>query len=182
MKYLILLCFVSLQGCACLQGPCQFAPTLNPHVIADRMRQMNAIAAEHKAACDANPNCVAQRAAQQAEAKARIARDNDEFDAQMAAIHQRTEDVHSASDSIVANAMARNARDTAAVTAATPSPAQVPQQPARQPDPLAPNSAMKAEAAQARKGAGTDLCPNEISDIGCANRLEWLKEQAGAQH
>jgi hypothetical protein len=143
---------------------------------------MNEIAAEHKAACDADPQCVARRAAQQADAEARIARDNAEFGAQMAAIHQRTEDVHSASDSIVANAAARNARDTAAVAAATPSPAQVPQQPTRQPDPLAPNSAMQAEAAQARKGTGTDLCPNEISDVECVNRLQWLQEQARGQH
>jgi hypothetical protein len=86
------------------------------------------------------------------------------------------------SQGIVSNAAARNARDTAAVTAAAPSPAQVPQQPTRQTDPLAPNSAMQTEAAQARKGTGTDLCPNAISDIECANRVNFLQEQARGQH
>jgi len=83
------------------------------------------------------------------------------------------------SDGIVSNAMARNAFDTARVAAPAPT-VRVPTAPIV--DPLAPNSAMQAEAAQARKGAGTDLCPTSISDIECANRLQWLQEQARGQH
>jgi len=37
-------------------------------------------------------------------------------------------------------------------------------------------------AAQARKGTGTDLCLNAISDIECTNRLNALQEQARGQH
>ncbi len=112
----------------------------------------------------------------------RMAEQSAEEDQHRADFNAYMEDRHAASDAIVANAAARNARDTAAVTAATPSPAQVPQQPTRQPDPLAFNSAIQAEAAQARKGAGTDLCPNAISDIECANRVNALQEQARGQH
>jgi hypothetical protein len=85
-----------------------------------------------------------------------------------------------ASNAIVADAAARNARDVAAAAPRTP--LHSPPQSTQPVDPLAPNSAMKAEAAQARKGAGTDLCPNSISDIECANRLQWLQEQAHGKH
>ncbi len=184
MKYLILfVCLASLQGCMSPeQRAWAKAARAGDLVGFDTPLTPLQKLGEAARACQADPDCKRRLEAQQAEAEARIARDNADFDARMAAIHQRTEDVHSVSDSIVANAAARNARDTAAVTAATPSPAQVPQQPTRQADPLAPNSAMQAEAAQARKGTGTDLCPNEISDIECANRLQWLQEQARGQH
>jgi hypothetical protein len=86
------------------------------------------------------------------------------------------------SEGIVSNAMARTAYDTARTTALAPTTAPAPPKPAPMVDPLAPNSALQAEAARARKGAGSDLCPNSISDIECANRLQWLQEQARGQH
>jgi len=86
------------------------------------------------------------------------------------------------SEGIVSNAMARTTSDTARTAIPSPTMAPAPLKPAPMVDPLAPNSAMRAEAAQARKGTGTDLCPNEISDIECANRLQWLREQARGQH
>jgi hypothetical protein len=89
------------------------------------------------------------------------AADTDRFVAQM---NRRTDDMLKAHEYKPAPVPAQPSRKTAA--------------PATRPDPLAPNSAMQAEAEQARKGTGTDLCPHEISDIECANRLNWLKEQA----
>lgn len=111
-----------------------------------------------------------RRAEQLQEQQAARQRDVDEFSRRISQY----------SDEIVSNANARMAADVAA--SARPVAATPPAPIARIPDPLAPNSAMQSEAARARKGAGTDLCPNEISDIECANRLNALQEQARGQH
>jgi hypothetical protein len=124
------------------------------------------------------------RAAVQEEYRDQTRRNAEQFQEQQAA-HQRDVDEFSrrmsqSADEIVSNANARMAADVA--RSAPPVAATPPAPTTRVPDPLAPNSAMQSEAARARKGAGTDLCPKEISDIECANRLEYLQEQARGQH
>jgi len=158
MKNLIaLLCCLSLAGCTWFE--------------------------EQRAACRADPHCEAQLDAASAQAARNEAAMNDlsaQQDRQRADFNNYMAGRAAASDGIVSNAMARTAYDTARVTAPAPTAASA--SAVRTPDPLAPNSAMQAEAAQARKGTGTDLCPNSISDIECANRLNALQEQARAQH
>jgi hypothetical protein len=156
--FIALLCCLSLAGCTWL--------------------------AEQRAECRADPHCQAQLAAASAQAARNEQRMNElseDQDRQRANFNAYMQDRGAASDAIVSNAAARNAQDVAA--AAPRAPVQLPSR-SRQPvdDPLAPNSAMRAEAAQARKGTGTDLCPNTISDTECANRVNALQEQARGQH
>jgi hypothetical protein len=163
MKNLIALCFVlALAGCASLAEMGRAARCSGEY---------NTPECHARAQAD-NDAYYARKQQRDADTWAQVQRNQSDLDAYVASRQ-------AVSDGIVSNAMARNAFDTARVAAPAPT-VRAPAAPIV--DPLAPNSAMQAEAAQARKGAGTDLCPTSISDIECANRLQWLQEQARGQH